>query len=359
MRAGSGPLLAYHVSWHKPATPLLDGLQETYASAERASWLGANVELYIGDRGGAGSPTLEWAMSQGIPFLTVMPGSMQWTQYQHPRTHTPLGVPVFVRPDASLLGWQCFEGAPVPREIVFPAHPEKGTASTKALRYKSTAALNDADLQALDQLYKTRWPNNENAIKDLLSAGFDRNLDRTLVLSTSRGTDGKLARLGAQRGRVMGEIAELERSPLDRATRSKIATRHKKLDVIRQKSALLEAPPTKSTRAPRGAELLVKVLTMIAFNALRLVLARSTCAAIRVMSIGRVRELLLARSVVTVIEADTLRLHLEPIRDARERELQRQLVDVFNDTGLTLAGRTLSLALQPCARRRDSRRKRI
>jgi hypothetical protein len=236
VRTGEGPLLAYHASWHKPAAPLLDALQRLYASDSRKSWLRANADIHIWDRGGAGTPVLEWAMSARIPFFTVMRGSVRWTDYVHPTTHTPLGVPVFVRPDATLFDWGCFAGEPVPREIIFPAHPEKADACTKALRYKTTANLNPHDLRSVDQLYKTRWPNNENAIKDLLSAGFDRNLDRTLVTCTSRGADGRLQRLAARRGHVLNEIDNLERQPVGAAERKKIAARKKKLEAIAEQS---------------------------------------------------------------------------------------------------------------------------
>jgi len=357
VRAGGGPLLGYHVSWHKPATPLLDALKDLHASETRASWLRANVDAQIWDRGGAGRPTLEWAMAEDVPFLTVMNGSVLWTDYKYPRTHTPLGVPVFVRPDEVLFDWPCFAGAPLPREIIFPAHPDKGAACTKALRYKSTADLSDGDLQALDALYKSRWPYNENAIKDLLAVGFDRNLDRTLVLTTSRGTDGKLARLEAQRTRLVAEIEALETQTPGRAARNKVATRRKKLEALAQKSAQLHAPPEKSARAPSGAELFVKVLTLLLFNALRIMLARSVHDAVRAMSIASVRALLLARSVITVIDGQTLRLYVEPIRDLRERELQQHLLDVANAAELALDGRRLLFTLQQCARPRKSKRR--
>jgi hypothetical protein len=359
-RTGDGPVLAYHVSWHKPATPLLDALHDLHADPVRAAWLRAHVAVHIWDRGGAGAPTLQWALSHRIPFLTVTSGVLAWADFQHPRTHTARGVPVFVRPDAALFDWPCLEGAPVPREIIFPAHPQKGRASPKAIRYKTAAALAEHDLTTLDQLYKTRWPNNENAIKDLLAVGFDRNLDRTLVRSTSRGTDGKLLRLDAQRARIADELHALE--PLvarDRRARAKVATRQKRLARLAEQRAILAAPSDKAVRAPSGAELLVKVLTMILYNALRLLLARSPLAAVRSMSIAKVRALLLARSALTVIDDHALRLYVAPIRDARERALQQYLLDVANDAHLALNGRRLVFALQPCAPPRKSARRRI
>lgn len=358
VRTGDGPLLAYHVSWHKPAAPLIDALQHVHATEPRASWLFANVDVWIWDRGGAGEPTLLWAIGLRIPFLTVMQGSVAWTDFEHPHTHTSLGVPVFVRPDAALFDWPCFEGAPVPREIIFPAHPEKGMQSTKALRYKTTATFEESDLRNIAGYYKTRWPNNENAIKDVISVGFDKNLDRTLVVCTSRGTDGKLPRLDERRRNLQAEIQQLEADHQTSATRSKVLTRQKRLARIEETRLKLTKQPDKASRAPSGAELLVKVLTMIAFNAIHLMLARSATEAVRTMSLAKFRALLLARSVVTVIDGPTLRLYVEPIRDVRERELQQKLVDVANNTELILDGRRLFFALQPCARPHKSTRRR-
>ena len=359
-RTGDGPVLAYHVSWHKPATPLLDALIDLRATETRAGWLAEYVDVHVWDRGGSGTPTLTWAMEHGVPFLTVMNGSTDWREHSHPRLHTALGVPVFVRPDAKLFGWECFSGAPIPREIIFPAHPEKGTASTKALRYTTTATLDDGQLGTIDQVYKTRWPNNENVIKDLVAVGFDRNLDRTLVLRTSRGTDGKLASLGLKRAQLEARIQELERhSTQDRATRAKIETQREKLERIEQKRIVLTAPPDKASREPSGGELLVKVLTMIVFNALRLLLAQSAHESVRSMSIATVRSLLLSRSVLTVVERDTLRLYVEPIRDVRERELQLKLLDVANSAQLTIDGRRLLFDLQTCLPPRKSGPRRI
>ena len=359
-RVASGPLLAYHVSWHKPAAPLIDALQDLHATETRAAWLGANIDVHVWDRGGAGAPTFDWAMKRDVPFLTVMQGSVNWKKFRHPQTHTSLGVPVFVRPDAKLPDGSSVRGAPILREIIFPAHPEKGVACSKALRYKTSAILDDGQLTTLDQVYKTRWPNNENGIKDLVAVGFDRNLDRTLVLSTSRGTDGKRTRLADKRAQLEAEIRQLEETAASsRATRAKIATRRKKLRRIEKEQIVLAAPPNKAARAPSGAELLVKVLTMIVFNALRLMLAKSAHEAVRSMSIATLRGLLLSRSVFTVIDGLTLRLYVAPIRDVRERELQQHLLDVANAAQLSIDDRLLVFALQPCAPPRKLSARRI
>ena len=55
----------------------------------------------------------------------------------------------------------------------------------------------------------------------------------------------------------------------------------------------------------------------------------------------------------------SLRLYVEPIRDVRERELQQKLLDVANDARLTIDGRRLLFALQPCIPPRKSGPRRI
>jgi hypothetical protein len=77
------------------------------------------------------------------------------------------------------------------------------------------------------------------------------------------------------------------------------------------------------------------------------------------LSIATVRSLLLSRSVLTIVERDTLRLYVEPIRDVRERELQQKLLDVANNAQLTIDGRRLQFDLQTCLPPRKSGPRRI
>jgi hypothetical protein len=91
---------------------------------------------------------------------------------------------VFVRRDVAVA-----RGKPPgssPEVVVYPAHPERGRRATKALRYRCGTPLSKPELRTLDQVYKTRWPSNENAIKALVAVGFGRNLDRGLTQTTSR-----------------------------------------------------------------------------------------------------------------------------------------------------------------------------
>ena len=74
IRVGGGAVLVYHLSWHKPATPLLDALKDLHASPSRHAWLTAHLRRHTWDRGGNGRPTLRWAYAQEIPYLTVSNG---------------------------------------------------------------------------------------------------------------------------------------------------------------------------------------------------------------------------------------------------------------------------------------------
>jgi hypothetical protein len=347
VRVGDGPALGYHVSWHKPAAPLLDALQVLHQDQARSAWLKATLDLHIWDRGGCGLPTLEWARSQQIPYLTVSNGSVQWTEYEHPRLHTASGVPVFVRPDARLCGWDCLGGAPLSYEIVFPAQPDKGLVATRALRYRSAVLLPQKDLAALDVLYKTRWPSNENAIKALTAVGFGTNLDRTLVPTTSRGTDGALARLQARIVLLEQELKSLQNEP-GRSAENKRKTRARKLTKLQNEQAAKRAEPeNRGARAPTGAELLCKNLMLWMFNALALLLADSAIEAIRKMTPGRVRSLLLGRSMLACFETHHVTLWIDPVHDPAERRLQEELMRLFEARRLMLHGLPIRLRLQP------------
>jgi hypothetical protein len=235
VRPDHGPALAYHVSWHKPASPLQDGLEALYSDKPRERWLSANLHLHIWDRGGSGVETLRWAAARGIPYLTVSRGSTRLTRYRRaPKVRTRSKLPVFVRRDHKVARRKLGRGklgrgklgrgklgrgklgraktargepeASTPEEVIFPAHPDKGSTSTRALRYRTGRSLPKATLRKLDRVYKTRWPSNENAIKALVAVGFDRNLDRGLTPTTRRGTDGELARLEAREQALGAEI---------------------------------------------------------------------------------------------------------------------------------------------------------
>jgi hypothetical protein len=164
VRPDLGPVLSYHVSWNKPASPLQDALVTLFAEPRRATWMTVSIQCHIWDRGGSGQPTLRWAADRAIPYLTVSKGSTHWTRYRgRPQAHTPSKLPAFVRRDAKVArgrrkGTTPQESATpqvsaTPEEVIFPAHPDKGRASTRALRYRTGRPLPKPTLRKLDHFY--------------------------------------------------------------------------------------------------------------------------------------------------------------------------------------------------------------
>ena len=242
---GDAGALAYHVSWHKPASPLQDALESVHGAPRRAAWLSQNIRLHIWDRGGSGGPTLRWALARRIPYLTVMKGATTWHRYRRPpRVYTRTRVPVFARRDVAVA-----RGSPEgssPEVVIYPAHPEKGRRATKALRYRCGGPLSKPELRTLNQVYKTRWPCNENTIKALVAVGFDRNLDRGLTPTTSRGTDGREARLQVRERALGDKIAAFHPTTIRRRS----GKRARCCD--RNEHAPSNAPPSRPFRKTRA-----------------------------------------------------------------------------------------------------------
>ena len=96
-----------------------------------------------------------WAISRRIHYLTVDKKATYWSLYRRPpRVHTRYRIPVFTRRDV-----HAARGSPKglkrskPEEAIFPARPEKGLASTKALRYHTGAPLPKRELRNLDSCF--------------------------------------------------------------------------------------------------------------------------------------------------------------------------------------------------------------
>ena len=340
----NGPPLAYHVSWHKPASPLQDGLEALHVAPRRATWLTAEIRLHIWDRGGSGRPTLRWALRQRIPYLTVSKKSALWTRFRRrPRLHTPQGVPVFVRRDVTVT-----KGSPkgsLPEEVIFPARPRKGRASTRALRYRTGAPLTQDELLQLDVVYKTRWPSNENAIKALVAVGFDRNLDRGLTPTTSRGTDGRLMRLEAQTREIHDKIEAFKPTTVPQAIRQARPLYRQKQKLAKERAEIAAIPMDKGARMATGAELFCKNLMLLMYNTLALLLRRSPLEEVRAMTPWRVQELLLARSFAACMSKQGTTLWIDPAPAPSERVLQDELVRLLNERSLSLRGNALYLRI--------------
>jgi hypothetical protein len=355
VRPKNGPALAYHVSWHKPASPLQDGLEALYAAPRRSAWLSEKLRLHIWDRGGSGRPTLRWALRRRIRYLTVSNKSALWTRFRRsPRLYTQSRIPVFARRDVAVA-----KGSPKgssPEEVIFPAHPRKGRRSKKALRYRTGAPLTKAELRRLDRVYKTRWPSNENPIKALVAVGFDRNLDRGLTSTTSRGTDGRLARLQAREQVLHAKIEAFNPTTVPQAIREARPLVRQKKACAKERAAIDALPKNKGARMPTGAELFCKNLMLLMYNVLALLLMRSPLEEVRTMTPWRVNELLLTRSFLACLDKQGTTLWIDPVPSPSERVLQEELVRLLNEPHLSLRGRELRLRIRdPTAQARPLR----
>ena len=344
----SGLVLGYHVSWHKPAAPLIDGLQALHADRGRHDWLTIHVGMHVLDRGTQGDTTLRWSLEQDIPYLTLSKGKLSWRRYAHPTHTTATGVPIFVRPDVRLADvtvHSAVRTAP-PRSIVFPARPDKGTASGRAIRYRTAAKLSAAQIRTLDTEYKARWPCNENPIKALVAVGFGVNRDRTLEPTTSRGHDGKVARTVAAIQQLDAKITQIEREPTGKALAARSRLEKKRARRKRELKRLHAQPVTKGARSARGAELLCKVMTLVLYNAIALLLSRSAISAVRAMAPARVRELLLGRTALASTTAGTLTLSIEGVVEPTDRTHQEELARLFSAARLKVGGMRLTVRIR-------------
>ncbi|HLY50914.1 MAG TPA: hypothetical protein VKR21_17120 [Solirubrobacteraceae bacterium] len=345
VRLGETAPLAYHVSWHKPASPLQDALEAVHGAPQRAAWLARNLRLHIWDRGGSGRPTVRWALARRIPYLTVMQGSTSWARYRRPpRVHTRTRVPVFVRRDVAVAG----RGPPgsSPEVVVYPAHPEKGRRATKALRYRCGVHLSKPELRTLDQVYKTRWPCNENAIKALVAVGFGRNLDRGLTLTTSRGTDGRTARLQARQRALDEKIAAFHPTTIPQAIQQARPLLRQQQKCAAERAEIEALPQDRGARMNQGAELLCKNLMLLVYNRLMLLLAQTTSDEVRRMTPARVDDLLLRRGMLACPEEGATTLWVDPLPSPTERALQEELVRLLDGQALRLHGCELRLRLR-------------
>ena len=130
-------------------------------------------------------------------------------------------------------------------------------------------------MRELDRIYKTRWPCNENAIKALVAVGFDKNLDRGLTLTSSRGTDGRLARLQVREQVLHDKIEAFAPTTVPQAIRDAGHFFRDKTRCAEQRAELAAIPKYKGARMPTGAEWLCKNLMLLLYNALALLLMRS------------------------------------------------------------------------------------
>jgi hypothetical protein len=345
VRVNETTALAYHVSWHKPASPLQDALEALHDAPRRAAWLAQNLRLHIWDRGGSGRPTLRWALARRIPYLTVSQGSTSWARYRRsPRVYTRRTVPVFVRRDVTVARGSLPGSSP--EVVVYPAHPERGRQATKALRYRCGGPLSKSDLRTIDQIYKTRWPSNENVIKALVAVGFRRNLDRGLTLTTSRGTDGRTARLQERQRALDDKITALHPTTIPRLIRQARPLAREQQKCAAERAEIAATPQDRGARMNQGAELLCKNLMLLIYNRLMILLAQSPSDDLRTMTPARIQELLLGRQMLACSEERATTLWVDPLPSPTERALQEELVRLLNGQDLHLHGREMRIRLR-------------
>jgi hypothetical protein len=79
-------------------------------------------------------------------------------------------------------------------------------------------------------------------------------------------------------------------------------------------------------------------LMLLMYNALAVLLMQSQLREVHVMSLPRVHELLLGRSLLACLNHQGTTLWIDPVPSTSERLLQQELVRLFNEQALTLRG---------------------
>lgn len=337
-----GPTLFVHLSWHKPASPLRDALEDLFGDDSRMAWWHEHVRLHILDRGANGDAVLRWLWRWEVPYLTIGRKSAQLWRFLSPTARNEHALPFVVRPDKRLRG----DREDGPWEVIVPAKPDDAEC-TRGIRFRTAVPLDDAALLSLTAQYKSRWPSMENGIKALQSRGFGRNRTRRLELTVSRGTDGEIARLREREQALCDKIESLDALGTPRKTLRRVITSARKVTETRAKREKLASSATrKHARVEGGAERLGKWLHLLVHNALKLGLASSPDEAVRVMEPHTLFELLLGRTALTCVEAGRLTMWVDALDGADDRARQAALVAAFNHLKLRCRGREVVIRLR-------------
>ena len=337
-----GPTLFAHLSWHKPASPLRDALEDLFDDEARMTWWHEHVRLHIVDRGANGDPVLRWMGAWEVPYLTIGHKGAELWRFHAPTLRNEHALPFVMRPDARL-GGDAQDG---PWELIVPARPDDPDA-TRGIRFRSAVAFTAAELLGLNKLYKSRWPSMENELKALQSRGFGRNRTRRLALTVSRGTDGELARLREREEAQVARVQELGELPVSGKNFDRLVAASRKVREVRDKQvAVADAAPLKHARVEGGAERLGKWLHLLVHNAMALALATSPEAEVRGMDPTTVFDLLLGRSALTCVECERLTMWVDALDAANDRRRQAALVEVFNRLGLRCRGCVVAIHLR-------------
>jgi hypothetical protein len=352
VRSGDGPTLGYALSWHKPASPLLDAMQALHDDPVRHRWLCGNIDVHILDRGTQGTTVLDQLAQLGVPYLTPERRSTSWARFRSPSSlHTQQGVAVHVRRDQRMSSLAATPSHPrlgIARRIVFPARPERGENDRRAIAYRTTARLSDTQIQQLDRVYKARWPNNENAIKALVAVGFGRNLERSKRASPSRGQETKAQRWRervARSERAILSLMDKRACDVGRAYLKQERVRERRVKSLRRQERK-NAAERRQVRVAEKGELLCKHLLLLLHNHVQLVLAKSERRSVRAMSLSRVRDLMLMRPATVSRVGDTLTLSFESCASGADRMDQQELIRLFSAEKLALADARIALRIR-------------
>lgn len=352
VRSGDGPTLGYALSWHKPATPLLDAVQALHDDPVRHRWLCNHIDVHILDRGTQGTAVLDQLVQLGVPYLTPERCSTSWARFRSPSTlRTQQGVAIHVRRDdrvRSTAARRRQSRLGTARRIVFPARPERGEHDRRAIAYRTSARLSDTQIQHLDRVYKARWPNNENAIKALLAVGFGRNLERSKRASPSRGQDTKAQRWRervARSDQAIGSLMNQRACDVGRAYLKLERVRERRVRSLRRQERT-NAAEQRQVRVAEKGELLCKHLMLLLHNQVQLVLVKSERRSVRAMTLARVRDLMLMRPATASRLGDTLTLTFDPCSSGADRIDQAELVRLFAAEQLTVAGARISMRIR-------------
>jgi hypothetical protein len=338
----AGPTLYAHLSWHKPASPLRDALEHLFEDEKRMAWWHAHVRLHIVDRGANGDEALRWMGSWDVPYLTIGRKGADLWRFRTATLRSEHALPIVVRPDARL-GGDAEDG---PWVIVVPADPDDA-GETRGIRFRSAVMFSEAELLALNTLYKSRWPSMENELKSAQALGFGRNRTRRLELTVSRGTEGKLSRLREREAAATAKVRELSELPTSSKTLTRLAAARRKVRKLRAKQARVTAQaPQKHARVEGGAERLGKWLQLLEHNALAMALASSPDAEVRAMAPTTVFDLLLGLPALTCVSDGQITMWVEALDAAADRRRQAALVEVFNKLRLRCRGAVVVLRLR-------------
>lgn len=342
VRLPAGPTLFVHLSWHKPASPLRDALEDLLDDEQRLRWWQRHVRLHVWDRGANGDAVLAWAWAMELPYLTIGRTHADLWRFRAPTKRNALGLPIVVRPDRRLDG----DADNGPWEVVVPADA-KDPDERRGIRFRAGVALSETDLSALNALYKSRWPSMENEIKALQSRGFGRNRTRRLEPTTRRGADGQLERLREREQSLRSKLREVSERPVSGANFERLVGAGRKVvAVCAAQTRLTREETLKHARPAGGAERVGKWLHLLGHNALTLALLRSAEPEVRAMDAATVFELLLDRPALTCIEEGRMTMWVDALAAATDRRRQAALIEVFNRLRLRSRGRVVVIRLR-------------